>query len=112
MATILNSPSTGQSEVLDVIKENGRALNFQRLCERVQWHYGVADDTAASFPTTVSTVLGALQSAGYVAGTTAAQDRSVDLTAGVPAASTWILLTGTGLPYTRHLAPRPRRQRA
>lgn len=107
MGNLLNSPSDGQSEVLATIKSNGREISFARLCERVQWEWGIGSDTAAEFPTTLSTVLSALQSAGYVDGKTQSQGGSVDLTAGVPAGTTLVFLTQTGLVYSRSLSPRP-----
>lgn len=104
---LLNTPSDGLSEVLATIKSNGRAIPFARLVERVQWEWGIGTDTAAEFPTTLATVLGTLQTDGYVDGTTSSQGGSVDLTAGVPAGTTLVFLTQAGIVNSRSLSPKP-----
>ena len=107
--TLADSPSDGKSEVLATLRAEGRSIPFRRLCERLQFDWGIGTDTFSTFPTTVAGVLSALQTAEDVTGTTADGSASVDLTDGVPADTDRVALTQDGLTDARHLSPRPQK---
>lgn len=109
MSNLLDSPSSGQSEVLATLRAEGRSMPFRRLCQRVQFDWGIGDDTFAEFPATMAAVLSALQTAGYVTGSDEDEANVVDLTGGTPADTDRVLMTSSGQAYSRSLSPRPQK---
>lgn len=106
---ILTNPSGGLSEVLAALHNNGRSILFGRLCVAVSRTFkgdnnGLGADP--EFEGEVVTVLGELQTAGYVVGKSKS-GQTVDLTGGTPPYSTVISLTPSGRGAARHPSPRP-----
>lgn len=101
MSHLLNTPSTGQSEVLETLHFYGaarRAITVKRLARLVSNRYHGDDSRNADsqFETDLITVVNALQGLGYVTATVAAVTDTVRLTA-------------AGRVAGRHTRPRTRR---
>jgi hypothetical protein len=113
MGNLLNTPSQGQSEVLETLHYEGAiagGIQVFRLGAFVSNRYGGDENREGSdpvFEADIITVLAALQTAGYVVADDDA-GHVVDLTAGTPLGTTRIILTGAGRVQARH--PRPRTQ--
>lgn len=113
MGALLNTPSGGQSEVLETLHYEGAihgGVPIYRLSGMVSHRWMGDEDRVGDDPTfesDVVTVLGQLQGLGYVIGADV-NNNSVDLTASPPS-STDVILTGPGRAYARHPRPRPRR---
>lgn len=114
MGALLNTPSTGQSEVLETLHylgAIGSGVQLDRLGPIVS-HRWVADEDREGSDTTfeadILTVVGALQTAGYVVGRNDLTGATVDLTSSPPA-TTRVVLTGAGRVQGRAPRPRPRR---
>ena len=109
---LTNSPSGGQSEVLETLHYQGAirgGVPLYRFGTMVSNRYHGSDTRMGSDPqweADVKTVLGALQTAGYVTGHDV-NGANVDLT-GSPAGTTFIVLTGAGRAQARHPNPNPR----
>lgn len=113
MGALLTTPSGGQSEVLETLHYQGAASTGIQLFRvgpmvSARWH-GDEDreGSDATFQADVLTVLGQLQTAGYVTGFKDADGTVVDLTSGTPAGTTRVRLTGSGRAQGRHPRPRP-----
>lgn len=114
MADLLDSPSGGQSEVLETLHYQGAIGNgvmLVRIGPMVSHRWGFDEDTEGSdapFEADVRTVLGTLQGLGKVIGRNDLTGAIVDLTA-TPPGSTRVALTATGRVDARHPRPRPQR---
>lgn len=114
MGVLLNTPSGGQSEVLETLHYQGAiaaGVPIYRLGPMVSHRWGGDEDREGSdavFEADLITVLGELQTAGYVVGHDGTSGNVVDLTA-APATSTYVTLTGAGRADARHARPRPTR---
>ena len=109
---LTDSPSGGQSEVLETLHYQGAirsGLPLYRIGPMVsnRWH-GEEDREGSDtqWEADITTVLGQLQGAGYVAGHDDSGN-SVDLT-GSPPGTTFVALTGSGRVAARHPRPHPR----
>lgn len=113
MPRLTDSPSGGKSEVLESIHYYGAFGAGREFFHIVSWvsrRWG-GDETRGVDPTfkgDVATVLGELQTAGWVTANDGAGN-AVDLTAGTPADTARIALTGAGRAAARHPRPRPQR---
>lgn len=114
MGALLNTPSSGQSEVLETLHYEGAiatGIQIRRL-ETDLSHRWMADEdregSDSTFSADLLTVLGTLQGAGYVVGRNETTGAVVDLTAS-PARTTRVSLTGAGRARSRAPRPRPRR---
>jgi hypothetical protein len=114
MGVLLNTPSGGQSEVLETLHYEGAigaGIPIYRLGPMVSHRWGGDEDREGSDPTfeaDIITVLGELQTAGYVTGHNGVSGNVVDLTA-APPPTTYVVLTGGGRADARHPRPRPTR---
>ena len=114
MGVLLNTPSSGQSEVLETLRYEGAiggGVPIYRLGPMVSHRWGGDEDREGSDPTfeaDIITVLGELQTAGFVTGHNASTGNAVDLTA-APPTTTYVVLTGAGRADARHPRPRPAR---
>lgn len=117
MGALLNTPSSGQSEVLETLHYEGAiaaGIPILRLGPSVSHRWGGDENREgvdATFQADILTVLGALQTAGYVTGHNGASGAAVDLTA-APDITTYVVLTGAGRADARHPRPRPVRIQA
>lgn len=108
---LINSPSSGQSEVLETLHYEGAlssGVPVYRIGPMVSHRWGGDENREGSdpqFETDVVTVLQALQGLGYV--TAHSNSGPVDLTAGTPAGTVYVVLTGAGRRAARHPRPRP-----
>lgn len=108
------SPSGGQSEVLECLHYQGAltsGVQFGRLGPMVSNRYTGDEDREGSDPqweADIVTVVASLQAAGYVVGHNDLTGAVVDLSVGIPPASTRVVLTGAGRAQARHARPRPR----
>lgn len=115
MGELLNTPSGGQSEVLETLHYQGAihaGVMLFRLGPMVSARWMGDEDTEDSdpvFEADLVTVLAALQAADDVVGHNDQTGAVVDLSAGTPAPTTRITLTGQGRLAARHARPRPRR---
>lgn len=113
MGQLLNTPSGGQSEVLETLHYQGAissGIPIYRIGDLVSKRYGGDENRMGSDPTFEAdtlTVLGQLQGLGYVVGYDV-NGNTVDLTAS-PATTTRVTLTGAGRVQGRAPRPRPRR---
>lgn len=105
---LVNTASTGQSEVLATLRflgqnENRKGITTKRLARKVAEGYGgdYQEFGDAQFLADTVTVVAALQTAGFVSGSTGAADGS-DV----------VKLTAAGRVQARHQRPFPRRIRA
>ena len=113
MGLLLETPSGGQSEVIETLHYEG-ALTSGVALHRIgtmvshRWH---GDETREgsdpTFEADTLTVLCALQGLGYVVGHSDTTGDVVDLTAGTPDPTTRVVLTGSGRAFARHPRPRP-----
>lgn len=109
---LINSPSGGQSEVLETLHYQGAihsGIQLSRLGPMVSHRYGGDEDregSDAQWETDILTVVGQLQGLGYVVGQDA-NGNNADLTASPPS-TTRVALTGAGRAQGRHPRPRPR----
>lgn len=114
MGRLINTPSGGQSEVLETLHYQGAITNgvmLVRVGPMVSHRYRgdeATEGSDAQFEADVLTVLGTLQGLGKVVGRNDQTGATVDLTA-TPPVSTRIALTGTGRVDARHPRPRPHR---
>lgn len=113
MGKLLQTPSAGQSEVLETLHYQGAAstgIPVYRIGPMVsaRWH-GDEDREGddATWEADILTVLGELQTAGFVTAFKDADGTVVDLTSGTPAGTTRVRLTGSGRAAGRHPRPRP-----
>lgn len=112
MARLTDSPSQGQSEVLDTLHYFGshtHGQQVQHIVRNTAARWGGDEGRAgadAQFETDFRTVLSALATAGYVVGRDDVTGASVDLT-GSPGPTTRVVLTGVGRATARHPRPRP-----
>lgn len=113
MGALLQTPSSGKSEVLETLHYQGAAstgIPLYRIGPMVahRWH-GDEDREGddATFEADVLTVLGELQTAGYVNAFKDADGSAVDLTSGTPPGTTRVHMTGSGRAAGRHPRPRP-----
>lgn len=110
---LINSPSGGQSEVLETLHFQGALTSgvmLFRIGDMVSKRYHGDENRMGSDPqweTDTLTVLGQLQSLGYVVGRNDRTGAVVDLTASPPGA-TRVALTGAGRAAARHPRPKPR----
>lgn len=113
MGALLQTPSNGKSEVLETLHYQGAAstgIQLFRIGPMVAARWHGDEDREGSDPTweaDVLTVLGELQTAGYVTGFKDSDGSPVDLTSGTPAGTTRVHLTGLGRQQGRHPRPRP-----
>ena len=113
MGALLNTPSAGQSEVIETLHYEGAAgsgVPLYRLGPMTSHRYMGDEDREGSdtvWEADIVTVVGALQTAGYVTGHNV-NGGTVDLTASPPS-TTFVQLTAAGRAYGRHPRPRPRR---
>lgn len=115
MGLLLTSPSGGQSEVLATLRAEGAILGapgvkLNNVGTRVSRRYGGSENRDASDPTWEAdtlTVLGQLQTLGYVAAFADQTGAVVDLTAS-PALTSRVRLTASGRAFARAPRPRPR----
>lgn len=116
MGILLDSPSVGQSEVLETLRYQGAlssGVAIFRIGPMVAHRWVGDEDRQGSDPVLeadVLTVLGALQTAGLVTAHDELTGASVDLT-GSPDASSRVVLTGLGRSTARHPRPRPHKLR-
>lgn len=113
MGALLNTPSSGQSEVLETLHYQGAiasGIPLFRVGPLVSHRWGGREDREQSdsaFEADILTVVAALSDAGFVEGHADADGASVDLTSDPPA-TTRVVLTGTGRREAQHPRPRPR----
>jgi hypothetical protein len=113
MGRLINSPSGGQSEVLETLHFQGAissGVQIFRLGPMVSHRWKGDEDregSDAQFEADILTILAELQTAGYVVGHADATGNVVDLTSGTPPSTTRIVLTGAGRVQARHPRPRP-----
>lgn len=114
MSLLTSTPSSGHSEVLDTLHyycAHTHGLQLQRLAPLLSGKWGGTDLKSGSdpdFESDVKTIVGALQTAGYIVGRDDATGATVDLT-GTPGPTTRVVLTGAGRVESRHPRPRPTR---
>jgi hypothetical protein len=113
MGALLSTASTGQSEVLETLHYQGAlssGLPIYRLGPMVSHRWMGDEDregSDAGWEADLITVLGALQTAGYVTGHDDLGN-VVNLTA-APPSTTYVKLTAAGRVAGRAPRPRPRR---
>lgn len=113
MSVLLNSPSSGQSEVLETLHYQGAiasGVQLFRLGPMVSHRWKFDEDREGSdpqFEADLLTVLAALQTAGLVVGRNDRIGSAVDLSA-APPKTTRVVLTGAGRVKARAPRPRPR----
>lgn len=111
MNRLVNSPSSGLSEVLETLHYQGAltsGVQIFRLGPMVSHRWKADENREGSdpqFEADILTVLAALATAGYIVGHNDKTGAVVDLTAS-PASTTRVVLTGAGRVQAR--APRPR----
>jgi hypothetical protein len=114
MGSLLDTPSGGQSEVLETLHYEGAisaGVQVFRVGPMVSHRWMGDEDTEGSDPTFEAdtlTVLAALQTAGFVVAHADATGIVVDLTA-APPETTRVRLTGLGRATARAPRPRPHR---
>jgi hypothetical protein len=112
MSRLINSPSGGQSEVLETLHYEGAftgGVEVFRIGVLVSHRWKSDDYSYGGDPqleADVLTVLGQLQTLGYVTAFADQTSAVVDLT-GSPGPTTHVVLTGAGRAYARHPRPRP-----
>lgn len=115
MSRLINTPSSGESEVLETLHFQGAiasGVQIFRLGPMVSHRWKSDEDTEGSdpqFEADILTVLASLATKGYVVGRVDLSGATVDLTSGTPASTTRVVLTGSGRVQGRHPRPRPRR---
>jgi hypothetical protein len=109
---LLDTPSGGQSEVLETLHYEGAIASgvpLYRLGPMVSHRWGGDETRAGSdpdFEADLLTVLNGLEGDGYVVGRDA-DGNSVELAQGTEATTTRIVLTAAGREAGRHPRPRP-----
>ena len=113
MGLLLTTPSAGKSEVLETLHYKGAiagGIPIYRIGDMVSKRYGGDENREGSdlvFEADIITVLGQLQTAGYVTGHDV-NGAVVNLTA-APPKTAFVVLTGAGRTAARAPRPRPRR---
>lgn len=113
MSRLIDTPSAGQSEVLETLHYQaaiGGGIELVKLGPIVAHRWLADEDREGSdpvFEADLLTVLGQLQAATLIVARDASGSQ-IDITSGIPG-TTRVVLTGLGRAQARHPRPRPRR---